>query len=158
MQPSKLPVQLSNYIPMQFPVNITTGQNIGDEGRGQVALNDRPFLVQFITHQIKIPALPGPQEASLQLWQVQDGMYTLDWSLYEQSRFWKGTPPIADSGFGSVRTGEWIALPAPVSCAGNETLHVTIRNLVLRPANFAVQVIFHGIQELGSITQTKPMG
>jgi hypothetical protein len=151
MEPSKEAIKLSAFVPMQFIANVDIGETAGDEGRGQVAINDRPFILQAITHQ-KIPtALDLNHDVTG--WAYQDGLYTLDWSLYEQARFWKGVPPMADAGFGSIRDGNWIQLPAPVSLPGNETLHVRIVNQVDRQAEFTVQVIWHGIQRGGQMSQ-----
>jgi len=140
------------YLPMQFSVDVqidaangALGLMPGDTGRGQVAINDRPFLLAWITHQIVWAAdLPD------NLWQAQDGMYRIDWSEYEQIRFFKGSIPLADIAFGSVRTGIWIPFPAPVPLPGNQTLHVAISNALARGADWdrlTVQVIFHGFQE-----------
>lgn len=160
MQPNREAIKLSAFVPMQFIVNIDIPAQepaVGGEGRNQIALNDRPFILQQITHAIITPK-QNPQDF-LDLIPVtdtyyQDGFYTLDWSLYEQSRFFKGPPAMADAGFGSVRNGNWIQLPAPLSLPGNETLHVVIRNLRDRSSEFqsffTVQVIFHGIQRGGS--------
>lgn len=151
MEPSKEAIKLSAFVPMQFITEVEVPETVGGEGRGQVAINDRPFILQKITHQIIPSALIA--EADVTGWAYQDGLYTLDWSLYEQARFWKGVPPMADAGTGSIRHGNWIELPAPVSLPGNETLHVIIRNQVLRQEAFKVQVIWHGIQRGGQMSQ-----
>ncbi|NIO08877.1 MAG: hypothetical protein GTO40_13025, partial [Deltaproteobacteria bacterium] len=117
---------------MQFITEVEIGEHLGDEGRGQVSINDRPFILEWITHQIVPAELDQSQNVSG--WFYQDGLYQLDWSLYEQARFWKGVPPMADAGFGSIRDGTWKKLPAPVSLPGNETLHCRIINRVERPA------------------------
>jgi len=150
MQPSREALKLSDFVPMQFVVDVAIDAADGSEGRGQVAINDRPFVLEMITHQIIPGAILEPPANG---WVYQDGLYRLDWSLYEQARFWKGTPPMADAAYGSIRDGNWIPLRAPVSLPGNETLHVTIRNEVERQEPWYVQVIFHGIQEGGQRSQ-----
>jgi hypothetical protein len=149
MEPSREAIKLSAFVPMQFTVNIDVPAAFGSEARGQVAINDRPFILEFITHQI-VPEVLEPDSQAIF---VQDGLYTLDWSLFEQARFWKGVPPMADTGYGSIRHGVWIKLPAPVSLPGNETLHVIVRNMFPREDPFRIQVIFHGIQRGGSLSQ-----
>lgn len=151
MEPSRAALKLSDYVPMQFVVDVQVEDTNGAEGRGQVAINDRPFILQSIRHQI-IPAAIS-EAADVTGWAYQDGLYRLDWSLYEQARFWKGVPPMADAAYGSIRDGNWLPLRAPVSLPGNETLHVTIRNAVARQAAFTVQVIFDGIQRGGQRSQ-----
>jgi len=116
---------------------------IGANAKAQVALNDRPFILQRITHQIK------PQWIGTAL-SVQDGAYYLDWSLYEQIRYWKGALPLANVLTGSIAAGQVLDLPGPVPLTGNQTLHVTMTNALTRifplPDVFSVQVQFHGVQ------------
>lgn len=133
--------------PMQYPIDVVIGEpgiptQVGATGRGSVALTDRVFSFQLITHQIvedgRAPALP-----------VQDGLYRIDWSVYEQTRFYKGAVPMADAAHGSVRAGHWIPLRAPVTVDGNETLHVKVINeFGPRPAPFTVHIIFHGVERV----------
>jgi hypothetical protein len=146
----------TKWIPMAFPVQVEireqqAGVNVqpGDQGRGQVAINDRTFLLRYITHQI-IARTPDQN-----IYQQQDGLYRIDWSEYEQVRFYKGSIPMADIMFGSVRDGNWIWLPAPVTLPGNQTLHVNVINEAIRTIpQMEIQVIFHGLQHRGSISQT----
>lgn len=152
----------TKWIPMKFTVDIeirATEPNTplvpGDNGKGQVSINDRPFLLRQITHQI-IARTPDQN-----IYQQQDGIYRIDWSEYEQVRFYKGAIPMADIAYGSVRDGNWIWLKAPVTLPGNQTLHAVIVNEAFRPApppdefaTMSFQVIFHGLQARGSISQT----
>lgn len=151
MEPSKAAIELAQFIPMQFIVDVRVPETLGGEARGQIAINDRPFILQMISHQIIPSLIQGDHDVTG--WWYQDGIYRLDWSLYEQARFWKGVPPMADAGFGSVRHGNWIKLPAPVSLSGNQTLHVRIINQVARQEGYFVQTIFHGIQKSGAMSQ-----
>lgn len=134
-------LDFSDYQPQFYTAKIEIGANIGDEEAGQVAINDRPFLIQRITHQITSAGVPF-------FLLLQDGLYSIDWSLYEQKRFWKGSAPSALAAFGNARTGIFMDLPSPVSVIGNETLHVNIQNQVDRGAPITVQVIWHGIESL----------
>lgn len=138
----------NDYIPMKFSVDVeirerTPGANLvpGDQGRGQVAINDRQFILRQLTHQI-IPTVVG-----VNVNVSQDGIYRLDWSEYEQVRYYKGAIPMADIAYGSVRDGNWIPLKAPVVLPGNQTLHVVVINEATRAIPLMqVQVIFHGLQ------------
>lgn len=142
----KLP-PLTDFVPMKFTVDVEIEAAIGSLGRGQVQINDRPFVLKKITHQIIA------HEPNQNVYQQQDGLYRIDWSEYEQVRFWKGSIPLADAAYGSIRDGRWQPLDAPVTLPGGQTLHVQILNEAARLEKFQVQVIFHGIQRLGSLTQ-----
>lgn len=155
MDPSKAALQLSGFIPMQFITDVDIPKESGAQGQSQVAINDRPFIIHFVKHQI-IAELAPFADKDITGWFYQDGLYRLNWSLYEQARYFKGVPPMADLAFGSIRDGNWQRLRAPVSLPGNETLNVTITNEVVRPADFRVQVIWDGIQEGGSQSQVGP--
>lgn len=138
------------YWPMFYPVTVADiGQNEGDELPGQAAIKNQPFLLIRITHRIIRAGVPL---ANLE----QDGAYSLDWSLQETQRFFKGDVPNAEAMFGSARTGIWVDLPAPISVDANDTLGAAIKNELQRPAPFTVQVIFHGIEKInprGGATQ-----
>lgn len=154
MEPSRKALELSGFVPMEFVIDVDVPQAFGGDGRGEVSINDRPFVLEWLSHQIIPAELNANQDVTG--WFYQDGLYSLDWSLYEQARFWKGVPPMADAAYGSIRTGIWKKLPAPVSLTGNETLNVIIRNRVARQEDFQVQVIFHGIQRGGNMSQVGP--
>jgi len=131
------------FRPIKYIIDVTVGLNEGEEGRGSIALNDRPFVLSRIKHQIVTNG-----EASIAFF-LQDGLYRIDWSIYEQVRFFKGAVPMADAAYGSVRTGIWQDLPAPATLAGNETIHLAVQNVFgPRPFDFVVQVIFEGVERL----------
>ena len=136
----------AKFSPIIYPVNITVGENEGDEGKGQVALTDRPFTLIRIKHQIVKSGERDPVGATRI---TQDGLYKIDWSLYETKRFWKGSMPMADVAYGSVRHGIFYDLKAPVTIQGNETLHVSILNAWgPREDEFIVQVLFEGVERV----------
>ena len=131
-----------NYRPIDYLVECVVGPNDGDVGKGQVAINDRPCLLERLEHVIVKTGLIYPNQAP------QDGLYRIDFSLYETTRFYKGAIPMADT-FGSVRTGIWVPFAAPIAIAGNETLHVTVINMWgPRPAPFTVHVLFKGVERM----------
>jgi len=143
MEESNL-VAFKDYQPMTYLVDVQVPQFAGQQGKGQVAINDRPFLIQRITHIITSAGVP--------IWLlIQDGIYRIDWSLYEQKRFFKGAVPNAVAQFGNARTGIWLDLPSPVAMVGNETLHVGVMNDINRGADFVVQVQFHGIEQVKNV-------
>jgi len=133
-----------DFRPMMFSTLVEVGNADGDIGKNAVSINDRPFILKQVTHQITAPiffdAVNGYDER-------QHGFYTLDWSLYNQDRYWQGDPPMADAAFGSVRTGIWIPLSSPIALEKSRTLNVSIGNVGVRYAPYKVQVIFHGVED-----------
>lgn len=138
-----------DFKPMIFDVDVRIGRLIGDKGSNSVSINDKPFIIQWITHQIKDPYQPDP-DPNFSVQQQQDGLYRIDWSLYQQERYWQGTPPMADTAFGSVRHGRWIRLPAPVALEKNRTINVDVTNEKFRHASkdeYTIHIEFHGLED-----------
>ena len=133
-------VEAGIFRPMWYPLILECGNNEGDAIEGQSALTNRPFVIQRITHQ---QITDGINTIA-----VNDDLYTLDWSIYSQIRFYKGSPPMAAAAFGSARNGIWQDLEVPITVRGNETLHVTIQNMVQRTNDWKVQVIFKGVERV----------
>lgn len=132
------------YRPAIFDIDLEIGPNAGDEEVGTVSLNDRPFVIEEIHHQIisdgNFPLLP-----------IQDGLYRIDWSIGERVRFQTGPLPMADAAFGSIRHGIWVPLRSPVELIGTAKINVKVRNeFGPRAAAFKVQVQFHGVEKVGS--------
>lgn len=158
MQPSKEAIKLTDMISMMLSVFVEVPATFGAIGSASIPLNDRPFILTGVRHQIVTYRDPLAVPPITTGWFLQDGFYTLDWSLYEQARYWKGAPPMADVAFGSVKSGVWIPLPAPISMPGNDTLNVNIRNMLDRTSytqKFTVNVIFDGVQKGGSVSQAQ---
>lgn len=129
--------------PQIFTVDIQIEKDLGQRGAGQIALNDRPFTLRLITHQI-VSNLPPSRSVQ----EEQDGGYRLDWSIFQQHRFWKGVPPMADAAYGSIRHGIWKPLEVPLVIPGSETLHVELINTRPRDDPFVVEIQFHGIEDI----------
>lgn len=128
------------FRPQWYPIEVTCGLNVDDVIAGQVPLNNRAFVLTRITHQQitdGINAIPA-----------NDDLYTIDWSIYEQVRFYKGSIPMAASGYGSVRHGIWQDLECPVAIRGNETLHIRVQNRVQRVTTWVVQLMFKGVERV----------
>jgi len=140
MEKDKL-LDFSDYQSMYYGFNVEVGADAGDENSGQVAINDRPFLIQRITHRIIAAGVPF-------FLILQDNLYGIDWSLYEQKRFWKGAYPNAAGAFGNAMTGIFLDLSSPVAVIGNETIHAGVQNQVDRGAPITVQIQFHGIEQV----------
>jgi len=148
------------YIPMMYPIDINVPGTPGALAKGSVPLNNRPFVLHKIKHQILIRTYDDKATPPIPVWldtffNQQHGMYRIDWSIHETARFWKGTPPMADM-FGSIRHGVFDPLDCPLVIDGNETLNVQITNEFIMPPGVAppvpmsymVQVCFCGIERV----------
>lgn len=134
-----------DFRPMIFTTLVEVEQEDGFVGKNAVPINDRPFVLEMVTHQITTPfSYTAPYDSYAA---NQDGLYTLDWSLYDQDRYWQGDPPMADAAFGSVRHGIWIPLRSPIALEKNRTLNVKIGNVGLKRNDYKVQVLFHGVED-----------
>lgn len=142
---SSLGFKPGEYDPIQFPITIELGNAVGDSETGQINCRDNPFIVEFLTHQIVSPY--DVTATGFQYNEIQHGLYTINWSLYNQDRYWAGDPPMADAAYGSVRHGIWIPFRAPLALEANRTIEVELTNMALQRTDYKVQVIFHGIED-----------
>ena len=146
-----------DFQPMIFSVDITTGTLAGSSGENSVAVNDRPFIIKEIHHQIINPVrqINDPPDTSVQV--MQDGLYRINWSLYNQRRYFQGAVPLADTAFGSVRHGVWIPLPVPIPIDKNRTINVEVTNAIDRAdplvKSYFFHVEFHGLEDLRGVTR-----
>jgi hypothetical protein len=138
--------QEMKFRPISFQVDVEVPGDYGLIGKGQIAVNDRPVIIRSLTHQIAANGWPYFLQA-ISLFNMQDGLYRIDWSLYETQKFFKGNIPMADAAHGSIRHGVFKPLEAPVFLAGNQTLHVAVQNMTgPRGAPFTVHIIWHGLE------------
>lgn len=128
-----------------FTVDVVVPWAAGGKGSGSEAINDKPYIITHLTHQI-IKTVDLSESVEI----VQHGLYRIDFSLYQQERFWQGSPPMADAAYGSVRHGVWQKFPVPVALEKNRTLNVDIYNVQdqIVHADYEVQVQFHGFEDL----------
>lgn len=134
------------FRPQSYNVNIELPDGtIGAHDSASIALNDRIFILRKITHQI-IAVEEWPDPPSLAL--TQDGLYTINWSVFNQLRFFKGAVPLAPAAFGSAATGIWLPLEAPVVLPAQETIEVEVTNMITREHPITVQIMFHGIERV----------
>jgi len=133
-----------DFRPMIFSTIAEVGLDDGKVGKATAQINDKPFILEMVTHQkmgpVTYTATEGYEE-------FQDGLYTIDWSLYNQDRYWQGVPPMADAAFGSARTGIWIPLRAPIALEKSRTINVAVQNVGAKIANYKVMVLFHGVED-----------
>lgn len=131
------------YFPKIYPVEIEPGSNEGDSAAGSISL-DNDFILTGIRHQI-VDDGSGTQPPT------QDGAYRIDWSIQETTKFYKGTPPMADVQFGSVRHGIWKDLDAPIKIGQNRTLQARVINTMTRAnPTLKIEVLFAGLEPLGA--------
>jgi hypothetical protein len=139
MDEEKLDVEQS-----QYTVDLTLPATPGQEVTGTVVTRERPFAMMMITHQIvdEDPINVG----------VEAECYSIDWNIQNEKRYWKGgTAPMAPSGFGSIRSGQWITFPQPIPIEAKTTLFVTLQNrypATARAVERKIQVIFHGVERV----------
>ena len=129
---------------MQYIVNVEIEPEYGKVGTASVATNDRPFMLTSIRHEI---IYDGVSVASTI---QQDGLYSIDWSLFDTDRFFKGSKPMANAAFGSPRFGNWKDFAVPIPMEKSVTLHAAVMNLYVgdRTDDWKVQVIFNGVERL----------
>ncbi len=133
-----------DFRPMIFDTFVEMEKEDGYVGKNAVPINDKPFILEMVTHQITKPIV---FDAVYGYAEEQNGLYTIDWSLYNQDRYWQGDPPMADAAFGSVRHGIWIPLRAPIALEKNRTINVAVGNVGLKRTDYQVQILFHGVED-----------
>lgn len=141
-----------NFRKIMFTVDVEVPWQAGEKGRGSEAINDKPYIITYLTHQI-IHTVDLAESVQI----VQHGLYRIDFSLYQQERFWQGTPPMADAAYGSIRHGIWKKFEVPVALEKNRTLNVEITNVQdqIVHAAYEVQVQFHGFEDLRTEDQIR---
>ena len=145
----KFDVDPGRYRPLVYGVPISVGVNDGDVGRGSITINNQPWIMTRITHQIQ-GATADPATSGL----YQDGQYTIEYRD-EQSNYQNGPIP-AEMMFGSVRSGYAMDLPYPIPFAGNKTISFNVTNLVTRTlvpgaTQFVVWIAIHGVADWGKL-------
>lgn len=119
------------------------GVNEGNKVSVDIQINRHPFVLTGIRHEIVKDGLaPVPP--------VQDGMYRINWSKDDQTKYFKGSAPMARSYLGSVTTGIWTELPQHIIFQDAQTINVEVINALQgRPHPFTVHLQFHGVQKTG---------
>ncbi len=139
-EPPVLDMDPARWRPQYYETKIELSTNIDSVQIGNITLNNQPFVLQRVTHQIIGATAAGPL--------FQDGNYLIDWK--DDSTSYQNSAAMADAMFGSVRTGNFLDLPAPIVYPSSKTLTVRVSNVIARtPADtfFKIQVIFHGIEQ-----------
>lgn len=135
----------SENIEKKYIVDLRVGGQAGDTVETSVTLRERPFTLAYITHQIIDDGnAPNPL--------VQHGLYSIDWSIQNDTRFWQGdSVPMADAAYGSIRTGNWIPFIKPIGLEAKTTIYVALMNRRTQPNEYTVQAIFHGLEKVNNV-------
>lgn len=141
--------------PLFYGLDIDVGLKVGAINQGSVNLNNQPYILTRITHQIigdyyveTDPMVMYP------MWLFNDGQYSIEWKD-EQSNYTNTMIP-ADLMFGTVRGyGGQRDLPFPIPFAGNKTITFRVMNLRTRTPTipllkyFRVSVCLCGVADWG---------
>jgi hypothetical protein len=136
--------QVKKYEQSQYTVDVVLPAAVGETVTATVVTRERPFALTMITHCVvgDLPdAVTGARDPE---------QYSIDWSISNEKRYWKGgSPPMAQPGFGSVSTGQWISFPQPISIEAKTTLFVTVQNrYAAATVSRKIQIIFHGVERI----------
>lgn len=139
--------------PQLYGVEISVPVALNGTGQANLVLNNQPFIMTRITHQVV-----GDTAHASTSGLFQDGMYSIEWKD-EMSNYQNG-PIMADLMFGNVAAGFSYMLPYPLPYAGNKTLFFRVTNRVLRALTpeadyFTVAICVHGIGNWGTVLPQK---
>jgi hypothetical protein len=141
--------------PMFYGIEIDVPVIDNGQGRGTITLNNQPYLLTRITHQI-VGATFDWQTTGL----YQDDQYAIEFR--DENSNYQNIPCIAGTIFGSARMGVYPDLPVPLAYSGNRTLSFQITNRytrVLTPqaTYFKVAITLIGVadwgQKVGNLTR-----
>lgn len=118
----------------QYTINLDIPVTEGDSVDGSVVTRERPFIVTQIKHTVVGEDGTDPEQ------------YSLDWSIQNDKRFWKGNAAPMARMYGSTHTNVWSPLPVPVPLEAKTTLDVQLINRNGDAVARKVQVIFEGFE------------
>jgi hypothetical protein len=118
----------------QYTVNLDIPTTEGDSVDGSVVTRERPFILHRIKHSVIGEDGNDPEQ------------YSLDWSIQNDKRFWKGDSAPMARVYGSTHTGVWSPLSVPVPLEAKTTLYVQLINRNGDAESRKVQVVFEGLE------------
>lgn len=118
----------------QYTVNLDIPTTEGDSVDGVVVTRERPFILHRIKHSVIGEDGNDPEQ------------YSLDWSIQNDKRFWKGDSAPMARVYGSTHTGVWSPLSVPVPLEAKTSLYVQLINRNADQAERKVQVVFEGLE------------
>ena len=157
MQNEQLPQNMLNeydrdpgrWRPLMYPVFIDVPIIEGNIGRGAITINAQPFVLIRLTHTI-VGATADPEASGL----YNDGQYTI--GFQDEISNYQKQPVMAETAFGSVRSGFFANLAIPIPFAGNRTINFEVANQVQRVLTpesdyFRVSITMIGLADLGEL-------
>lgn len=137
------------YRPLYYGLSITLGVASGAIGRGSVTINNQPYIMTHVLHQIV-----GNTNDYATTGLAQDGQYLL--SFKDEQSNYQNAPIPAEMLFGSVRSGYIVPLAYPIPFAGNKTLTFELQNLYTRVlagqlTTFTVYLAIAGVADWGEL-------
>ncbi len=144
--------------PLHYGVEIDVGLSVGAIGQGTIKLNNQPFILTRITHEI----VGLYHEDMWSNWLENDGQYTVEWK--DENSNYQNQPIFADIMWGRIKLGSQLDLPFPIPYSGNKTLTFKVENRRLRtptfplplPTYFRVALCAHGVADWGTVQQRMP--
>jgi len=134
---------------MFYGVEIDVPVLLNGRGSGSISLNNQPYILTRITHQII-----GPTATASSSGLFQDGQYSIE--MKDEQSNYQNIPIMAQTFMGSVVSGFSYELPYPIPYAGSKTLTFNVFNRVVRTLDpeadyFSVAITVHGIADWGEL-------
>lgn len=148
---SRFDVDPGPWRPMYYTVTIPVGVEANQSEEGSISLQNQPFIMTAISHQI-IGNTGDPETSGL----YQDGQYSI--SVKDEQSNYQNQPLPAAAAFGGPSTGYTIELPLPIAYPGSKTLTFRIVNhytriLTPEPSEpiFNVKLVVCGMADWGKL-------
>ncbi len=154
----KFDLDPGRWRPLHYGVKIDVGIALGASEQGTIKLNNQPFIMTRITHEIiglKFHTDPWAN------WLENDGQYLIEWK--DENSNYQNEPICADLMWGRIKLGQAFDLPFPIPYAGNKTLTFRVQNYRLRvptieppPDHFTIGIVAHGVADWGIVQPRMP--
>lgn len=137
------------YRPQWYHVEIDVLAVANGTGRGSISINNEPFCITRMSAKI-VGDTGNPSVSGL----LDDGQIDIDWK--DQQRNYVDGPIAANLMWNWTTTGYQLDFPFPLPYSGSDTLSFVVTNRVARTLvptsdTFKVQIVAHGITDLGEL-------
>lgn len=121
---------------MDYPLELELGGDDGDVSEASLTINSANFALLYIQHMV----IGDDGTDAMQ--------YSIDWSIQNIRRFWKGTSAPMALSFGNPRTSIWKMFRKPVRINEQVTVYVKLTNRygTTGVAARKIQIIFSGYE------------
>jgi hypothetical protein len=151
---SRFDADPGRWRPMFYGVEIDVGLEEGNVGQGPINLNNQPFIMTRITHEI-IGAYFEEAEVGNDWsnWIFDNGQYAVEWK--DEVSMYVNNPIMADLMWGRTKFGYTLDLPFPIPYGGNKTLTFRVLNRTTRTPTipdlkyFRVGICVAGVADWG---------